>query len=110
MPQVNLMAAPAQAMQRDKHRLAIQRTYLLELRIFVKRSPRRQFGITAFVGWNNEVYGKCPGEGGVVGVEDMPPVVDGYVVASYGCPEGLQVAVEEKGVESAGRGDSLAEI
>jgi len=39
----------------------------------------------------------------------VPAVVDGYVVAAYGGVDGLEVAVEEEGVEGAGWGGFLAE-
>ena len=39
----------------------------------------------------------------------MAFVVDGYVVAFYCCPECLEVAVEEEGVEAAWWGYLFAE-
>lgn len=40
----------------------------------------------------------------------MAFVVDGYVVAFYCCPECLEVAVEEEGIEAAWWGDLFAEV
>ena len=40
----------------------------------------------------------------------MAFVVDGYVVAFYCCPECLEVAVEEKGIEAAWWGYFFAEV
>ena len=110
MPQINLMTAPAQTMQRDKHRLPIFLPYTLKLCILIKRSPRQQLRIGAFVSRNDKIHGESPREGGVLGVEDAPFVVDGDVVAANGGPKGLEVAVEEEGVEVAGRGDAFAEL
>lgn len=39
----------------------------------------------------------------------MPFVVDRNILALNGRPEGLEMAVEKEGVESAGRGDMFAE-
>ena len=39
----------------------------------------------------------------------MAFVVDGYVVALHCCPECLEVAVEEEGIEAAWWGDLFAE-
>lgn len=61
------------------------------------------------VGRDDEVNGEGAGEGGVFGVEDVSFVVDGDVVAADGGPEGLQVAVEEEGVEGAGGSGGLGE-
>ena len=40
----------------------------------------------------------------------MAFVVDGYVVAFYCCPERLEVAVEEEGIEAAWWGYFFAEV
>lgn len=40
----------------------------------------------------------------------MAFVVDGYVVAFYCCPECLEVAVEEEGIEAAWWGYLFAEV
>lgn len=56
-----------------------------------------------------EIDSEGAGEGGGGGGEDLAAVVDGDVVGFYGGVEGLEVAVEEEGVEGAGGGGLLAD-
>ena len=56
-----------------------------------------------FVRGDDEVDGEGACEFGLGGGEDVPLVVDWDVGGFHGCPEGLQVAVEEEWVEAAGR-------
>lgn len=50
---------------------------------------------------HGKIHGERTGVVGVVGVEDLPAVVDGWRTLGCGGPESLQVPVEEQGVQLA---------
>ena len=81
-----------------------------KLLIRVEGRPGRQPVLDpVVVSRHDKIHSKGAGESGVFGAEDATAVVGGDIVAFYGGPEGLEVAVEEEGVELAGWGDTFAE-
>jgi len=98
-------------MENDKHRLVVITPQCVVLLFSIVGGSRWEGRVRRrrIVGPDDEVDGEGAREGGVFGVEDVSFVEDGDVVAADGGPEGLQVAVEEEGVESAGGSGSLGE-
>ena len=102
------MRPSTQTMQRNNHRPIIHRSNAFKLVVRIVRSSRRQAHICILISFNHKVHSKCSGIGGIFSGKYVAFVVDGYVVAFYCCPECLEVAVEEKGIEAAWWGDLFA--
>ena len=98
-------------MQDYEHRvLVIVSKGVVFLRFIVCSSRRkRRVETRGIVRGNDEVDGEFSCEGRVLGAEDMSFVIYRDIIASGGGPEGLQVTVEQEGVEGAGGRRGLRE-
>jgi hypothetical protein len=103
MAQVDLVRPSGQAMQDDKHGLVIIGWQSRKLLIGVVGGTARQVRVVALKWLSGKVDGEAALVDAVVRLEQLAAVVDLGAIWLGGRPEGLQVAVEEQGVQVARR-------
>lgn len=96
MPEIDLVGAAAEAVERDEHWLGVVGADVGEF-IFRVVSRAWREGVVGFRGSGicYKVYGEGTGEVGICGVEDAAFVDDWRSGGFYHCPCCLEMAVEE---------------
>ena len=111
MPEIDLMRAAAQSMQSNQHRLCVVTANVRKLiPSEIGRAGReaRIFCWCLLVG--HKIYGERASKSRIIRLEDLTLIHDRRSSGLDSCPGSMEMAIEEQGIQFAGRCRCFADI